>query len=343
MIWKNIEIFNVAELTYFDDGGVSWLRLPRAAYDNMEKPGAQAQVANNTGVELRFVIRGESAKIVMSSLGGKNSFHTFHVYRGGLQGPWEDHEIHCHVTPEPQEFEIKRSCNPKTLQNVTDMIGLDWDAQVVRIIFDRGAIKLHDVIGDVVPPTAEQTPKKTLLCYGSSITHGSNSIDASHSWAALLAYNLNMDCRNLGFAGSCAMEPETVDYIASLGEQGKWDVANLELGINVLDWDEEKIYQRVDNTLQQIAGRNPDKQVFVVSPFFYSREVLNGCTHGAKWRRIIQEVIQRRGDPNVTYINGLDMLGDISGMSGDLIHPSIYGVQRIADNLTAVYKEKLKG
>lgn len=341
MIWKNIEIHNVAELTHFEDGSVSWLRLPREAVENMEKPGGPAQAEGCTGVELRFVLRGDSVKIVMSALGGPESFHTFHVYRGGMQGVWEDHEIHCHITPEPQEFTFKHSYTRKGIKTVSEMLGMDWDSDVIRVIFDRGAIKLHDVIGDVVPPTAEQTPKNTLLCYGSSITHGSNSIDASHAWPAVLAHNLNMDLRNLGFAGSCAMEPRTVDYIASLGEQGKWQVANLELGINVLEWEEEKIYRLVNNALDQIAGRNPEKPIFVISPFFYSRELLNGCTHGTKWRRIIAEIIEKRKDPNVTYINGRDILGDVSGMSGDLIHPNIYGVQQIADRLTAVYRKKL--
>ena len=343
MIWKNIEVFNVAELVPQDDGSVSWLRVPRAAYETLETPTGKLMAVNSTGVELRFAILGKSVKLVMSTSEGPESFCAFHVYRGGIQGGWEDHEYNSHITPEPQTFEIKRSANMKNLQTMTDAMGLDWAPEVVRVIFDRGDIKLHDVIGEVEPPKQSQTPKNTLLCYGSSITHGSNSIDASHTWAAVLAHNLNMDCRNLGFAGSCAMEPEMVDYIASLGEQGKWQVANLELGINVLEWDEDKIRTRVENTLDQIAGRNPDKPVFVISPFYYGAELLRQCTAGGKWRRIMEEIITRRKDPNVTYINGLDILGDISGMSGDEIHPNIYGVQQIADRLTAVYRQKLSG
>jgi hypothetical protein len=150
-----------------------------------------------------------------------------------------------------------------------------------------------------------------------------------------------MDCRNLGFAGSCAMEPEVVDYIATLGQQDKWQVANLELGINVRFWEEEKIYERLENTLRQIAGRNPQKPVFVISPFFYGDEFLKNCPRGAIWRRIMPEVVQKLGYPNVTYIDGLSLLGDISGMSGDLIHPNIYGVQQIADRLTAIYRKTL--
>ena len=98
-------------------------------------------------------------------------------------------------------------------------------------------VTIHDIIGDIETPKANQCPKSTLLSYGSSITHGSNAIDTSHTWVSLLAHNLNMDARNLGMAGSCAMEPEMVDYIASQGEKGHWDLATLELGINVLSWE----------------------------------------------------------------------------------------------------------
>ena len=342
MIWKNIEIFNAAELTHFDDGGVSWLRVPRNAYDALEMPVGKIMAESTTGVELRFVLKGESVKIVMSSMEDETGFNAFHVYRGGLQGGYDDHEINCYIPPAPHVFEFKHSKFRDAHKTVHEVMGLDWDPEVIRVIFDRGQVKIHDVIGDVEPPVAAQTPKSTLLCYGSSITHGSNSIDTSHSWASVLAYNLNMDCRNLGFAGSCAMEPEVVEYIAAMGEQGKWQIANLELGINVLHWDEEKIYERLENTLRQIAGRNPDKPVFVISPFFYGDELLENCPRGALWRKIIPEVVGRLAYPNVTYVSGLDLLGDISGMSGDLIHPSIYGVQQIADRLTAVYRMTLE-
>lgn len=335
MICKNIEIFNAAQLTDHADGSVSWLRVPETVFGRMESGTADAVVHDTTGVELRFVIKGESVKLVMSADEEKDSdFAAFHVYYGGIQGGWTDHELNKHIPGTPHTFEIKRPANLDNLRKMTALSGYDWDPEVVRVILDRGRIHLHHVIGDVEPPKPEQCPKKTLLCYGSSITHGSNSIDMSHAWASVLGYNLGMDVRNLGMAGSCCMEPEMVDYIAALGEQGKWDVAVLELGINVKGWEEDKILQRVDNTLTQIAVRNPEKPIFVVSPFYYGNEDLRGCTHGGKWRRLIAQIIEKRKDPNVTYINGLEALDHIRYMTADEIHPNIYGHQRIAQVLT---------
>ena len=207
------------------------------------------------------------------------------------------------------------------------------DSDVVRIIFDRGSYKIFDVIGDVTPPTEDQVPKKTLLSYGSSITHGSNSIDQSHTWVALLAHDLGMDARNLGMAGSCALEPAMADYIASEGEKGNWDIATLELGINVLNWENEKIKERTENIIRQVAGRNSDKPVFVISPFYHCGDDNEG-DRAKVWRRIIEETVSRLDYKNVTYINGLDVLGDASYMSADEVHPNIYGVARIAEIIT---------
>ncbi len=335
MIYKNIEIHNIAELINNDDGSISWKRVPSKVHSEMESEIADAVVHNATGVELRFVIKGDSATIRMSTYENNPlSSSTFHVYRGSIQGGWSDHEVHCHVTGEIQDFVINKSPNLLRLKEMSDKCNYAWDSEVIRIIFDRGKYKIYDIIGDVTPPSKQQCPAKTLLCYGSSITHGSNSIDASHSWASIVAHNFNMDVRNLGMAGSCAMEPAMVEYIASEGEKGNWDIATLELGINVLNWSYEKFTSRVENILHQVAGRNQDKPIFVISPFYHCGDDFKENDNAKNWRRIIEEITLRLNYKNITYINGLDVIGDVSYMSADEVHPNIYGVQRIADVLT---------
>lgn len=343
MIYKNIEIHNAAELIQNDDGSVSWKRVPSEVHNNMESSVSDIVVYGSTGVELRFVIKGESATIRMSTyFDDQKSFATFHVYRGGIQGGNNDHEVHRHVTGQTQDFVINSSKNLSRLEEMTRKSGYDWSPEVVRVIFDRGRYKIHDILGDVEPPSKLQCPSKILLAYGSSITHGSNSIDRSHSWVSVLGHNLNMDVRNLGMAASCAMEPEMAEYIASEGEKGKWDVATLELGINVLDWDEDKFYDRVENIITQVAGRNLDKKVFVISPFYHCGDDFNEADKAKLWRRIIEEIVSKLNFHNVTYINGLDVIDNMSYMSADEIHPNIYGVQRIADILTMKMKDELK-
>ena len=337
MIYKNIEIHNVAELIPGKaEESTAWIRVPAAVYETLEASGGKSQAVNSTGVELRFVMKSDSVKIRMRVPQGTV---VYHIYRGSIQGGWEDHEVPACPEGEPFEVVVKRSPNLEVLRRIADENHQPFSPEVVRVIFDRGTLELLDVIGDVEPPKKEQLPAKTLLCYGSSITHGSNSIDASHSWVSMAAHNLKMDVRNLGLAGSCCMEPVIVDYIAGEGEKGNWDMAVLELGINVLGWEEEKIIERVTNVLVQVAGRNPEKPVFVISPFYCNDDYFE-WGRAAKWRRLIEEIIQERKDANVTYINGLDLLGDMSLISADEVHPNIYGVQRIAERLTERIREK---
>lgn len=336
MIYKNAELHNVEEIVNNGDGSISWIRVPNTVYNALEMANGKKMAICSTGVELRFVLKSDKITIKMCT---KDADGQFHVFRGGIQGGWVDHELHKQVGTNVEEFVIEKSKNSDRLKKMTEQIGYDWDSEVIRIIFDRGYFNIYDIIGDIEPPKKGQCPKKTLLSYGSSITHGSNAIDASHTWVSLLAHNLNMDARNLGMAGSCALEYEMADYIASEGEKGRWDIATLELGINVLDWEEEKIFSRVENTIVQIAGRNKEKPVFVISPFYYCGEDFDDNGYADKWRRIIEQVVRMLGYSNVTYINGLDILGDMSYMSADEVHPNIYGVQQIADKLTKYIQE----
>ena len=343
MIYKNFEIHNVAELIHNEDGSVSWKRVPSSVHSALESTLADNVTYCATGVELRFVIKGESATVRMSTYtDNPKSFNTFHVYRGGIQGGWEDHEVHRHATGNIQDFVIKRSSNMDKLKKMSARIGHNFDPEVVRVVFDRGRFKIYDILGDIEPPKKDQCPQKTLLAYGSSITHGSNSIDASHAWVSILAHNLKVDARNLGMAGSCLLEPAVADYIAAEGELGSWDLATLELGINARKWDDEKIITRTENMIRQVAGRNSDKPIFVISPFYHCGDDFVENDGAARWRAHIERIISELNYPNVTYINGLDVIGDMSYMSADEVHPNIYGVQKIADVLTEKIKSAIK-
>ena len=335
MVYKNIDVHNVAELIEEEDGGVRWLRVPQSVYDSMESDGGRRMCQGATGVELRFVMKGDTAKIKIKPLTASGMV-SVNVFFGGLQGGWdcfgEGGFFHG-----DSEIVINRPKNMEMMKKMAEDSGYGFDTEVVRVIANRGVFKIMGVEGDVCPPERSQLPKKTILAYGSSITHGSNSVAASNTWTSTLAHRLNCDIINLGMAGSCRMEAGIIDYIASLGEKGAWDVAMLELGINVLDWEVDKIRERVGNVLGQVAGRNPDKKIYIISPF-YCHNDYRGGTNADKWRKTIAEEIKKAAYPGVEYINGLDILGDVSGLSADEVHPNIYGIQRMADRFYETMK-----
>ena len=332
MIFQNAELHNVEKLIPTGDGGFTWLRIPEAVCNALER-GEQGRnmAVNCTGVELRFVLKGDRAVLRMAAEGGGR----FHVYRGGIQGAWMDHEVDKNIEATPRGYVIERAANAERLKRMDEAISSPWDSEVVRVIFDLGRIRLYGIEGDIRPPKPEECPPRTLLCYGSSITHGSNALDGSHSWAALLAHRLKMDLWNVAMAGSCAMEPEFTEWLAASGEQGRWDAAVLELGINVLGWPDEKIRRLAGRMIREVAGRNPDRQVFVISPFFCGSEALDGNPDPARWRRRLRALCQEAGCANVRYIDGLEILNGLEYMSADEVHPNIEGAARIADALTA--------
>ncbi len=334
MIYKNMEIHNAAELVFGENGGACWLRYPSAVCEAFEKEGAKIQAGNCSGVEIRFIMKSDTVALKIRSRGVGN----YHIFRGGLQGGWYDHEGKI-TSPNGTEIRIEKKAQ-ELVDRMHKDFALPWDSSLIRIVLDHGRFEILDVEGEIAPPSAEQTPRETILFYGSSITHGSNSLNASNGWASWVAHGLSMDALNKGLAGSCCMEDETVSYLGALGREGKWDVAVLELGINVISWEGEKRRARVENTLDKIAGANPEKPVFVISPF-YSEYDYNGRDLPRGWRETIRTVIEERAYPNVTYIAGDSILGSMDFISSDGVHPSVYGVAQIAERLLAVMKPAL--
>ena len=332
MQYKNIEIHGAAELIECEDGGVRWLRVPRSVYDAMENDHGKKMCYNNTGIELRFVVKGDKAKIRLASATGLDTVLHYNVFFGGVQGGWNTFGEGGVLFGKEFELVIDKPADIDLLRKVSCDSDYDWDPEVVRVIINRGLFKIMDVEGDVCPPTKEQMPKNTILAYGSSITHGSNAIAKSNSWASMTAHRFNADLINLGIPGSCCMEPMLVDYIARLGEEGRWNTAILELGINVLRWEIPMIYERVSNTLEQIAGRNSDKRIYVISPVYCSADYHKEDS-AEKWRSTIESIVKEKSYENVEYINGLDLLSHVSGLTADLVHPNIYGIEKIADGL----------
>ena len=338
MIYKNAEIHNAAGLELGKDGSVMWYRMPKALMDKFELEGGKRMNICSTGVELRFVLKGDSATVTMQAADAGET--GFHIFRGGVQGGYTDMTT-VHVGREQRGIVIEKAKNTDVLRAMSSEADDGFSPEVIRIIFDRGTYKLLDISGDIEPPKAGQTPSKTLMCYGSSITHGSNALDTSHSWASMVARSLHMDIRNLGMAGSCAMEHEVIDYIASEGENGAWDMAILELGANVLSWQADKIRERTGYAVTNMAKRNPDKRIFVISPIYGAHD-FKGLDNAAVWRRILEETVSKSAYENVTYVNGLELLDKMSLLSADEVHPNIYGVQQIADRLTHIIKESIR-
>lgn len=113
MIYKNVELHNVAELIENSSHGVSFRRVPKSVQDAMEMNKEICECA--TGVELRFVMKSDTVKIKLKKKDGKLS--TVNVFRGAILASWD--ELEKVVTPDGTEIVIKKTPTPgNTYENV---------------------------------------------------------------------------------------------------------------------------------------------------------------------------------------------------------------------------------
>lgn len=343
-VFQNIEVYGADHLVPLEGGGFTWSRVSQAVEDGRETGVSGLRMMRcSTGVELRFVMLGDEVKIRMGRLpGAPDATTVFHVFHGGLQGGYADHETDRFIPEGVKEFTFRRLEINEKIQKMSDSLGSGFAPTVVRVIFDRGLIGLYGVEGDVRPPLPSEVPGKTVLFHGSSITHGSNALSASETFPSKLGRIFNVDVLNLGLAGCCYLEQSTADYLSEMGRQGLYSLGVLELGININTYPEDRIYSLSRAFISTVVGPNPDIPYLVVSPPFFKNDMEDGerGERGPRWRRILKEVCSEFAYPNLTYVNGLDLLGAPKYLSCDEIHPSIDGIAQITAGLEKIIREK---
>ena len=333
MIYKNAELYNISELEDAGNGSFNMLRAPKIVEKSLSDQG---RLMNKSccGAEIRFTLNGENAKIRLRVPEGGTSSNALVLY-GSIYSGWEE----CTKTIYDKETEITVS-NPydkEALDKITKENKLPFDSKVVRVLLENRNVQIIDVDGDIAPPTPQQTPTKKYLAYGSSITHGSIGLSAANTYANRTAELLGADLINLGYAGSAKLEPEMADYIASRTD---WDFATLEMGINVLDIDFEDYRKRIRYFISTVAKSHMDKKIFCIDLFYtHSDYVQNG--RAERFRQIMRETIKEFSFKNVVYINGLDVLDSVLGLTADLIHPNCVAIPKMAENLSRIMRSYL--
>jgi hypothetical protein len=333
MLYKNAELYNVSELLKSSQDKGFWMsRIPEHIRKHLN-PNAKQAALNGCGCEIRFNLIGDRVRIVLQreSVEGIKDMGLLEIYRGTFQSLYE-------LTPlyiGNKEYEI-------IIDNTFEhMVLLKRIAEEKRTVFDPGLVRillpfdwkcrLIAIEGDIEPPTPEQTPQRKLLAYGSSITHGGSAVAPSGTFAMRTASKLGIDLINLGFAGSAMMEQEMADYISGSID---WDIAILELGVNVLSWSIEEFSTNVDNFVSTIAERSVGKWIFCTD-IFTMRMDLEGNAKANEFRGVVSSLVQRLCQPKLIYLPGTELFPDASLLSADLVHPSGAGHELIAANMVA--------
>ena len=243
------------------------------------------------------------------------------------------------ITGTPKEITFRQSAHTEFLDKAAAACNHPFKPCVLRLVVENAPILIHSIEGNVRPPKADELPAENILFYGSSITHGSLAAAPSTYWTRRVAENLHRDHVNLGLAGSCLVQREVVDWICSRND---WQVAVLEMGINMVDNVESEDYrQRIRYMLETIHAKHPDKYKFCVDVFYYYGDLFEKG-RVKEYRQIMAEEVARIGSDKMIHISGLDILTGVGGLSEDMVHPNVAGVEEIARNMTAKLSAYLK-
>ena len=327
MIFQSIDLHNVSELTDSGDGGYILHRFPVSVEEELAEGGRTANKVS-TGVEFRFRMVSDKVTLKLKYCGSATSVA---IYRGGVIGSWDEITVPI-LGGEVRDIVITKK-NTEAMKTINEAMHSGFSDELVRVVCNSASLVYYGVEGEILPPEKDDVPEKTYLAYGSSITHGSNAFSIPMSFAFRVAERLRADCLNLGLAGNARMEKGVIDHIAELGASGGWDFATVCMGINVLSMEQSEFRRRVRYAVETITVRNPEKHVFFISPI-YCHADMKGESTAARFREIVGEEAMRVKTPYVHYINGLELLSDPSGLSGDYVHPSPIGIDRITKALT---------
>lgn len=335
MIFNNIEFHNVAQLTPDGEGAYVMHRLP-VEVEDMISPGGKKGSTVATGTELRFKLVSDTVSIKLRIDARPGDVFLAFIYHGSALGPWQECKKYLHGGD--NVITINRPEKTEQYKMITESGNFPFSPDVIRIVFSYGDIRFVGVEGECLPPSPEDLPKRTMLCYGSSVTHGSSSLNIPWSFVFQLAEHFRVDSLNLGFSGNCRLESAMADEIAARGERGEWDFATLCMGINILNTSRKKATELVSNMISTVAGRNPEKHIFCLSPSF-CRSDFHGLGLAEVWREVIEEQVRLYDSPFVHYVNGLDLIDGAWGISGDCSHPSPMGIRSMVNGLIRVMEE----
>jgi hypothetical protein len=351
MLFRNVELHNVHELL----SGTGPDMLPPAADEWLAKNNAaqhavwRAQTSEGlwfsripdtlrrtlnalaqftslqtTGAEVRAVLDpGATLNVSLTSPFGPAIAE---VYQGDAFVSWHV------VGKDPTTIPLCRPDDVSRLERARDTLGGIFDPAVTRLLLPaQPLVRLLGIQGESArPPAPDAVRAPRWLSYGSSITHGSQSVHPSGTYAARAAHRLGVDLLNLGLSGGAHLEPGMADYIASRAD---WDFATFEMGINILSLDPSEFARRVARFIETVASARPDKHIFCIDLFTNHDDVSGGATKTAAFRRIVKQCVAVSGRSHVRHLNGRRLLMAPGGLTTDLVHPSPQGMEDMGERL----------
>jgi len=326
MKYGNIELHNVCGILE-DDGkpGFGISRLPLEILPEINQ-GAARMALHGSGCEIRGMLpEGGEARVILQAMDSNTTPPVVTVYHGCFCGQ------SVIAGREPTEIVIKQPDLLAMMSKASRAAGHPFDPRLVRVRLPPiHPVRILSINGDLTYPEAGTTPSRTLLCYGSSITHGACAIAPEGTYAAQCARRLGADLINLGFGGAAQMDRAIADHIAARQD---WDLATFEMGINVLGWPVDRFRQAVETFVSIVAAARPDTFIGCIDMFTYTGDFIENAPKAGPFRRAVAEVVEHLASPSVRHIDGRTLLADPAGLRTDMVHPGDIGMQEMGQNL----------
>ena len=187
--------------------------------------------------------------------------------------------------------------------------------------------------GSLRAPTTDELPKKKIIAYGSSITHSAGSVLFNNSYLNTVGKTLGADVLCKGMGGSCFCHKEVAEYLPTV----EWDLAILELGVNMVETVPAEIFKaKASEVVRQALTKG--KPVVMISMFmYYSEYDEKRRAKDAAYNKAYKEIFEEQKCDNLYFIDGKQILNDWTFLTFDLLHPSPNGHlemgKRIADKI----------
>lgn len=332
MIYDNILYHNVEEVEK-TSLGYRIHRYPKNISNKLNN-AAKLIARYSCGCEMRFVTNAKRIRITLiGKEGGENGGDIFAFKGDYFYSAYKIHEGKI-TTITLEEPERMNSVDNSFFENSV------FSPNVWRVYFSNTIIEVLDIdtFGDDIRPPAEtEMPKYKILSYGSSISHGSNTVANTSTYVNTFARLMHADALRKGLGGSCHAENIIADYFA---EKVEWDCALLEIGINMIRvYDVAEFEKRFDYFADKICSTGK-KVIFLTIPRYfgyYAEPELKDKV--ASFNNFITCKSKEFAENQVKLISGEEIIKTTGYLSADCLHPSTEGHVDMGYNLYNAVKD----